>query len=115
VYPASRSRDAAVVDVAARSCADPTRAALCVLPQPPSSSLPADIWTTIKYSFGIGLVGLVFYAGYTIVVTLLPGGSSANAIMRHAADVLRADPEVSETTGPRSRPRTRGGWWGAAA
>ena len=54
----------------------------------------ADIWTTIKYSAGIGIVGLVFYAGYTIVVTLLPGGSSANAIMRHAGDVLRADPEV---------------------
>ena len=68
------------------------------LPTAPRSTLitalPADIWTTIKYSAGIAVVGLVFYAGYTIVVTLLPGGSSANAIMRHAGDVLRADPEV---------------------
>ena len=39
-------------------------------------------------------MALVFYAGYTIVVTLLPGGSSANAVMRHASEVLKADPEV---------------------
>ena len=36
----------------------------------------------------------MFYAGYTIVVTLLPGGSSANAVMRHAADLLKGDPDV---------------------
>ena len=68
----------------------------CIHPsRTPSTPSPcADVWTTIKYSAGIAVVGLVFYAGYTIVVTLLPGGSSANAIMRHAGDVLRADPEV---------------------
>ena len=54
----------------------------------------AGLWTSIKYSAGIGIVALVFYAGYTIVVTLLPGGSSANAVMRRASEVLKADPEV---------------------
>jgi hypothetical protein len=42
----------------------------------------------------MGIVAIVFYAGYTIVVTLLPGGSSANAVMRHASDVLRGDTDV---------------------
>ena len=57
--------------------------------------VPTGLWTGVKYSAGIGIVAVIFYAGYTIVVTLLPGGSSANAIMRRASDVLRADPEVS--------------------
>lgn len=67
--------------------------------EPLAARISRYIWTTVKYSAGIGVVGLVFYAGYTIVVTLLPGGSSANAIMRHAGDVLRADPEIHAVFG----------------
>lgn len=52
------------------------------------------MWNLIKFSLGMGIVTLVLYAGYTIVITLLPAGASANAIMRRASDILKHDPEV---------------------
>ena len=57
------------------------------------------LWTTIKLSFGIGLIGIIFYAGYTIVTTLLPMGASSNAIMRKASDIVLNDPEVHHAFG----------------
>ena len=48
---------------------------------------------------GIGIVSVVFYAGYTIVTTLLPSGASANAIMRRATEIIRNDPEIAHFFG----------------
>jgi hypothetical protein len=42
----------------------------------------------------MGVFGLIMYAGYTIVTTLLPMGASSNAIMRAASDVVLHDPDV---------------------
>lgn len=52
------------------------------------------MWNTIKYSVGISAFGLIMYAGYTIVTTLLPVGASSNAVMRAATDILLHNPDV---------------------
>jgi hypothetical protein len=57
------------------------------------------MWTSIKLGFATGLVGVIIYAGYTIVTTLLPLGASSNAIMRKASDVVLGDPEVHAAFG----------------
>jgi hypothetical protein len=59
----------------------------------------AGMWTSIKLGFATGLVGVIVYAGYTIITTLLPLGASSNAIMRKASDVVLADPEVHNAFG----------------
>jgi len=64
-------------------------------PHPPyQPPVAAGVWGTIKFSLGAGIVAIVLYAGYTIVVTLLPAGTGSNAIMRRATEMLRSDPEV---------------------
>jgi hypothetical protein len=57
------------------------------------------LWTTIKLGVGTALFGVVMYAGYTIITTLLPMGASSNAIMRKASDIVLADPEVHNAFG----------------
>jgi hypothetical protein len=63
--------------------------------EPLAAKISRYIWGTIKLSFGLGILGFVGYAGYSIVTALLPGGASANAIMRRTSDILRADNDVS--------------------
>lgn len=63
--------------------------------EPLAARISRYIWGTIKLSFGLGILGFVGYAGYSIVTALLPGGASANAIMRRTSDILRADNDVS--------------------
>jgi hypothetical protein len=62
--------------------------------EPLAAKISRNIWLGMKMSLGIGILSIVGYAGYTIVTALLPGGASANAVMRKASDILRADPEV---------------------
>lgn len=52
------------------------------------------LWTSLKVGAATAFVGIVCYAGYTIVTTLLPVGSSSNAIMRKASDAALHDPDV---------------------
>lgn len=67
--------------------------------EPFAAKLSRWIWNGIKYALGTSIIGIVFYAGYTIVVTLLPGGASANAIMRNATYKLAHDPEIAQAFG----------------
>ncbi len=53
------------------------------------------IWGSIKVSVGMALVGALLYSGYSIVMVLLPVGSSSNRIMRKASDILEGDPDVT--------------------
>ena len=62
--------------------------------EPFAAKVSRIIWGTIKLSFGLGILGFVGYAGYSIVTALLPGGASANAVMRRTSDILRADNDV---------------------
>ena len=58
------------------------------------------IWGTIKLAFGTAFFGGVLYAGYSILVVLLPVGTSSNSIMRKASDVLEQNPDVLAYFGP---------------
>ena len=62
--------------------------------EPLAAKISRMIWGTIKLTFGLGILGFVGYAGYSIVTALLPGGASANAVMRRTSDILRADNDV---------------------
>lgn len=64
--------------------------------EPLAAKISRLIWGTIKLSVGLGILGFVGYAGYSIVVALLPGGASANAVMRRTSDILRADNDVRD-------------------
>lgn len=67
--------------------------------EPFAAKLSRWIWNGIKYTLGTTIVAVVFYAGYTIVITLLPGGASANAIMRNATYKLAHEPEIVQAFG----------------
>jgi hypothetical protein len=57
------------------------------------------IWGSIKFAVGTALFGGVLYAGYSIIVVLLPVGTSSNSIMRKASDIVEHDPEVLQYFG----------------
>lgn len=71
--------------------------------EPFMAKLSRFVWTTIKVSIAGSIIAVVLYAGWTIVVTLAPSGTSANAIMRKASDILKHDPEVSRANQAVSR------------
>lgn len=49
-----------------------------------------------------GVLFLIGYGLYTIIITLAPAGMGANAIMRKASEIVKHDPDVS-----RQRPLSR--------
>lgn len=57
------------------------------------------IWKGIKVALGTAVFGGVLYCGYSIVLVLLPVGSSSNRIMRKASDILENDPEITKYFG----------------
>ena len=57
------------------------------------------IWKAIKVALGTAVFGGVLYCGYSIVLVLLPVGSSSNRIMRKASDILENDPEITKYFG----------------
>ena len=57
------------------------------------------MWQTIKICFGTLIAGGVLYCGYSIVLVLVPVGSSSNRIMRKASDILEHDPEITKYFG----------------
>jgi hypothetical protein len=64
--------------------------------EPLALRISRGIWFGLQLLLGVGILSIVSFAGYSIVVTLIPSGVSPNAIMRKASVKLRADPEVRQ-------------------
>lgn len=67
--------------------------------EPLAAKWSRRIWTTIKVGLAGGVLFLIGYGLYTIIITLAPAGMGANAIMRKASEVVKHDPDLAMVFG----------------
>ena len=65
------------------------------LEEPLVARVSRFIWGSIKVTLGAAVMGALLYSGYSIVMVLLPVGTSSNRIMLKASSILEGDPEVT--------------------
>ena len=67
--------------------------------EPLVARISRGIWKAIKVTIGTLIAGGILYCGYSIVLVLVPVGSSSNRIMRKASDILEHDPDITKYFG----------------